>query len=218
MAGPEGDGEVATEMEAWAELAGWADRLQAIARTGLMFASNGYDRERYQRLVDLAAEMASHATGWTPTRIQTAWAADLGYVTPKVGAGAAIFDAAGRLFLTRRPDSGLWALPVGFCEVGESAAETIYREVREETGLIVRPRRLLGVYHCRPDGLMVSHHLYNVVFSCDVLGGVLTTTVEAPEVGYFERERLPAVAPHHARSIADAFRAWHDGWHGSAFD
>jgi ADP-ribose pyrophosphatase YjhB (NUDIX family) len=214
----DGGGEVTCELKEEAELAGWADRMQAIARTGLMFASNEYDRERYQRLVDLAAEMASHATGWAPTRIQTAWAADLGYVTPKVGAGAAIFDAAGRLLLARRPDSGLWALPVGFCEVGESAAETIAREVREETGLIVRPRRLLGIYHCRPDSLMVSHHLYNVVFWCDVLGGVLTTTVEAPEAGYFGRERLPALAPHHVRSIADAFRAWHDRWQGSAFD
>jgi ADP-ribose pyrophosphatase YjhB (NUDIX family) len=214
----DGGGEVATDPEARAQLAGWADRLQAIARTGLVFASNEYDRERYQKLVDLAAEMASHVTGWTSARIQTAWYADPGYVTPKVGAGAAIFDETGRLFLARRPDSGLWALPVGFCEVGESAAETIVREALEETRLVVCPHRLLGVYHCQPDGLMVSHHLYNVVFWCDVVGGVLTTTEEAPEADYFERERLPPLATHHAAAIADAFRARHDGWSGTAFD
>jgi ADP-ribose pyrophosphatase YjhB (NUDIX family) len=112
----------------------------------------------------------------------------------------------------------LWALPVGFCEVGESAVETVVREVQEETGLIVLPRRLLGIYHCRPDGLMVSHHLYNVIFWCEVAGGVLTTTAESPKAGYFERAQLPPPAPHHVASIADAFRARHDGWQGSAFD
>ena len=92
-------------------LRGWADRLQASARTGLFFANNEYDRERYEQIIEIAAEMAGLATGQAPVEIRATWAQDVGYVTPRVGVGAAIFDERGRLLLQKRTDSGLWALP-----------------------------------------------------------------------------------------------------------
>jgi len=202
------------------QLARWADRLQATARTGLFFATNDYDRERYQEIIALAAEMAGLLTDRPAPEFQTRWAGDVGYVTPRVGVGAAIFDAEGRILLLQRPESlpehPVWGLPVGWSEVGETPAEGIRREVREETGLIVRVDRLLGVYDCRGPGIL--HHLYNLVFACTVLAGTLTPTAEAPVGGYFCRDTLPDVLPHHAPSIADAFAARHDGWTGTYFD
>ena len=137
-------------------------------------------------------------------------------MTPKVGVGAAIFDDEGRLFLMQRPESGLWALPVGFAEVGETAASGIRREVREEIGLEVQVKRLLGVYHRPPSGNF--HHLYNLVFWCVVEGGTLTLTAEALDQGYLSRDSLPPLVPHHQKAIADGFAMWHDGWQGPAFD
>lgn len=195
----------------------WADRLQASARTGLFFASNEYDRERYEEIVSIAAEMAGLVTGQAPVEIRSTWARDVGYVTPRVGVGAAIFDERGGLLLQKRLDSGLWALPVGFCEVGETPAEGIAREVREETGLIVRPDRLLGVYDCR-GGPWLLHHLYNVVFWCSVQGGALVPTAEAPVADYVLQGALPEIVGHHRQAIEDAFAAWNGGSPAAAFD
>jgi len=88
--------------DATERLRAWADRIQASARTGLFFADNPYDRERYQEIVAIAAEMAGLATGEAAVEIGKIWARDVGYVTPRVGVGAAIFDAAGRLLLQKR--------------------------------------------------------------------------------------------------------------------
>ncbi|MDP8923249.1 MAG: NUDIX hydrolase N-terminal domain-containing protein [Chloroflexota bacterium] len=198
-------------------LRGWADRLQATARTGLFFAGNDYDRERYREIISIAAELAGLVTGRNPVDIQRIWACDTGYVTPRVGVGAAIFNAGGEILLLQRPESGLWGLPVGFSEVGETPAEGIAREVREETGLLVRPERLLGVYDCR-GGPWLLHHLYNIVFWCTVQGGVLTPTAEAPIAGYFGPGGLPELVPHHAPSIMDAFAAQKGGATDAAFD
>lgn len=199
-------------------VAHWADQLQALARTGLYYASNDYDRERYQRILDLAAEMFGCLTGQAAIEIEGLLSRETGYVTPKVGVGAAIFDERGSLLLLQRPDSGLWGLPVGWSEVGETAASGIAREVREETGLLVRPRRILGVYDSWRHGSRNVHHFYNIVFWCDVDGGTLTRTDEALDLGYFERDALPPVVGHHAPSIADAFDAWTEGWTEARFD
>ena len=198
-------------------LRGWADRLQASARTGLFFANNDYDRERYEQIITIVAEMAGLVTGQPPIEIEAIWARDVGYVTPRVGVGAAIFDEDGRLLLQKRTDSGLWALPVGFSEVGETPAAGIAREVREETGLIVRPERLIGVYDCQR-GPWLLHHLYNIVFWCSVQGGTLTPTAEAPVSEYFSQDSLPELLGHHEQAVEDAFAAWNGGSPAAAFD
>ena len=201
-------------------LVGWADRLQAMARTGLFFADNEYDRERYQAIIGIAAEMASLLTDRPPLDFEKIWSDDVGYVTPRVGVGAAIFDEQGNILLLQRPETRdghhYWGLPVGWSEVGETAATGIVREVREETGLIVQVERLLGVHDCR--GPLMLHHAYSITFLCAVTSGVLTATAEAPVGGYFRRDALPNLLPHHLPMVADAFAAYHDGWTGATFD
>ncbi len=201
-------------------LAGWADRLQAMARTGLFYAGNDYDRERYQQIIGIAAEMACLLTDRPALEFQARWADDPGYVTPRVGVGAAIFDEHDRILLLKRsestPERPLWGIPVGWSEVGETPAQGIEREVLEETSLVVRVDRLLGVHDCR--GPLMLHHAYSITFLCSVLSGVLTPTAEAPVGGYFGRDELPKLLPHHVPMVADAFAAHLDGWTGTAFD
>jgi ADP-ribose pyrophosphatase YjhB (NUDIX family) len=203
--------------DATERLRSWADRLQAMARTGLFFAGNEYDRERYQEIIGIAAEMAGLVTERSPVEVATIWARDVGYITPRVGVGAVIFDERGEILLQKRTDSGLWALPVGFCEVGETPATGIAREVREETGLIVRPDRLLGVYDCR-GGPWLLHQVYNIVFWCNVEGGALVPTAEAPVAGYFPQDGLPEIVGHHEQAIADAFAALNGALTAAYFD
>jgi len=194
----------------------WADQLRAIATTGLYYVTDEYNRERYQRVEEIAAEMASRAADVDPAQVVASWAADTGYVTPKVGLIAAVHDERGRVLLIQRPDSGLWSLPAGFAEIGESPSRGIVREVREETGLVVEPRRLLGIYDSWLHGSTNPYHMYTVVFICERVGGALERTSEALDLGYFELDDLPELSKSHRRAVEDALAAGAD-WRGTAW-
>ncbi len=95
-----------------------------------------------------------------------------------------------RLLFGRHRDSGLWVPPGGAMEPGETPAQTGVRETREETGLDVRPTRLVGVFggpefrtHY-PNGDIVDH--VNTILEARVVGGRLeTSTEEFSRIGWF---------------------------------
>ena len=112
----------------------------------------------------------------------------------RLGCSAAIFDEQGRILLTQRADNGQWCLPGGRMESGESAAEACEREVLEETGLIVRVKRLVGVYSY-PDQLVVypdgkKAHIVALHFEAHVLGGELGLSDETTDFGYFTVQQM----------------------------
>ena len=129
-------------------------------------------------------------------------------VRPSVS--AVIFDRRGRLLLQQRSDGGQWGLPGGSVEIGESVAAAVVREVHEETGLTVRPRRIIGVYSDPtfqvvryPDGNV--WHYVNVCFECGGQKGELTTCDETLALEYFAMGRLPrTLLPNHRIRIRDA--------------
>ena len=75
------------------------DEIQTIARNGLAFSADPYDRERYERLLDLATRYYGQALDLPPAEVRGRLAAELGYITPKIGAEAALFDAQGRILV-----------------------------------------------------------------------------------------------------------------------
>ena len=121
---------------------------------------------------------------------------------------AVIFDEAGRVLLTRRRDTGLWCLPGGIMEPGETVSEAVAREVREETRLGVTPFQLLGVYSdpdvllTYPDGTL--HHPVVLCFRCRIDAGPPGPTDEASELGFFAPGELPPIVPAHRQRLADA--------------
>src|SRR3954467_872796 len=122
----------------------WAHELAAMSRTGLEFANNEYDRDRFQRTARIAEGIASLVidADFTPER---PFLSDVGIASPKVGCSVAAFDEAGRVALIKRADNGRWALPGGYAEVGSTPSENALRELREETGFDARLERLVGV-------------------------------------------------------------------------
>jgi ADP-ribose pyrophosphatase YjhB (NUDIX family) len=163
--------------------------------------------------------MVVRAAAVEPELIVDRWSAETGYVTPKVGLAAAIHDEHGRVLLLQRPDSGNWSLPAGFAEVGESPAGGLAREVAEETGLIVVPRRLLGLYDSWLHGSTNPQHIYAVVFVCEARGGTLQLTPEALDLGFYGPDTLPSpISKSHQRPIEDALAAWRDGRAAAWFD
>ncbi|HXR24778.1 MAG TPA: NUDIX domain-containing protein [Candidatus Binataceae bacterium] len=186
------------------ELARFIERIAAIGRTGLAFKPHGYDAERYEDLLREAARIhAVLARDLTtdPDALFQRWRDDAGggydgYVTVGVGCGAIVFNQRDEILLIKRP-SGAWWYPTGFCDIGESPAENAAREVREETGLIVTPQRLIGII----DSLKVGsamRHLYSMLFYCRLDGGTITPhPLETLDVGFFPLGRLPE--PLHGR-------------------
>ena len=137
------------------------------------------------------------------------WQRALG-VRPSVS--AVIFDARHQLLLQQRSDGGQWGLPGGSLEIGESVTEGVIREVREETGLTVMVRRLIGVYS-EPRRQVVRYpdgnvwHYVNVCFECGVRGGELTTCDETLALRWVSPARLPAtLLANHRIRIRDARR------------
>ena len=124
----------------------------------------------------------------------------------RLGCSAAIFDAGGRILLTRRADNGQWCLPGGRMESGESVAEACEREVFEETGLNVRVKRLVGVYS-HTDQLVVypdgnKAHIVARHFEAEITGGELGLSDETTDFGYFtlqELEGLELIGRHKER-------------------
>jgi ADP-ribose pyrophosphatase YjhB (NUDIX family) len=128
----------------------------------------------------------------------------------RASASAVIFDRRGRLLLQQRSDGGQWGLPGGSVEIGESVSEAVRREVREETGLVVAVRRLVGVYSDPalqvvryPDGNV--WHYVSLCFECTVRGGELQTCAETLALEYVSPRRLPpTLLANHRIRIRDA--------------
>jgi len=126
------------------------------------------------------------------------------------GVAAVISDGAGRILLQRRSDNGLWGLPGGSVEIGESVRDAIRREVREETGLSVEVVRLIGVYSDPrfqivryPDGNVV--HYISTLFACRIVAGEVQTGDETLELQFFDPADLPDdLVPMHLVRIQDA--------------
>jgi len=196
-----------------AELLRWSEALAGIARTGLGFTESLYERERFEEVLKVAADIRAAAGGDAlAAAYEAEWLRGVGtgvpgYVTPKVAIGAVVGDDQGRLLLVQRSDSGVWLYPTGWADVGYSPAEVAVKEVREETGITCEPVRLIAVL----DGLRLgftSVPLYSLVFHCRATGGELCAhPLETRDVGWFASDGLPSPLAGFDRWGAEAFAA-----------
>ena len=130
----------------------------------------------------------------------------------KATAGGVIVDGENRALLVRRavvPALGLWDIPGGFLEAGESPEAGAVRELREETGLDIKIVSLLGVFMDtygtpRPDGWVI--HTLNFHYLCRAVGGVLAPADDASEARWFSTNALPAELAF--ANTRDALQAW----------
>ncbi|MBI5303954.1 MAG: NUDIX hydrolase N-terminal domain-containing protein [Chloroflexi bacterium] len=204
------------------QLAIWIQQLRAIAQTGLAFEPRIYDQERYAALLNLAAAMAATVNGDAALDAALAeefaacWRAQIkpgiaGYVTPKVGVGAVVFNARDEILLVQRAE-GPWFIPTGWGDVGLSPAHVAAKEVREETGFLVTPQRVLGVYDGARWGAALNPHFYSIVFYCSFDGGELKRhPAETLDAGFFARDALPQPIWRNRTSWLDHAWAFHRG-------
>ena len=172
----------------------WVRRLQAIAQTGLTFSENAYDRVRYEQIRDIAAEIMADHTGMDAAAIVDLFRGQEGYATPKVDVRGAVFDDE-RLLLVRERIDGLWTLPGGWADVGDSPSEAVEREIREESGFEAKVSKLVALYDRNKQGHPpMPFHAYKAFFLCDLLGGSAAVSHETTAVGFFARDEIPPLS------------------------
>lgn len=184
------------------------DEVQSIARSGLDLTTNPFDRERYQRLVDLVSSVYAPYVDLPPKEVRSRWARELGIVTPKVGAEAVVFDEEGRLLLLRRSDDGSWGLPGGWLEPNETPAECARREAREETGLELRILRLVDVFTRKAGAGAAPQATVAIVYLCDIASGAVKISHESTEIAYMHLDEVPTWHGWHREHAETARRLW----------
>ncbi len=182
-----------------------ADELRAVACLGLRFAENDYAAERYQRVLAASARLVGVIERRSPDEVLAQFQDNLLHVSPLVGAEAAVFRE-GELLLIRRADNGLWALPGGLTDVGETLAETAYRELWEETGVHGRVVKLLGIFDSRLWRSQSKAQICHVVFLVEPESGSPAPSLEATEVDFFGEGALPLLSPGHHLRVPFVFK------------
>ncbi len=171
-----------------------AKRLQGLAQTGLAFADNDFDRERYTSVMAIAAAMIAAGAGEEPRRLEGLLGAEEGYATPKVDVRAAIFREE-RILLVKERADGLWTLPGGWADIGDGPRSAVEREVREESGYEVRAVKLAAVYdRNRHEHTPHRYHIWKLFFLCEITGGAPAPSIETEAVEFFAVEALPPLS------------------------
>lgn len=172
----------------------WAKQLQAIAQTGLTYASDPFDIERYELIRKISVDIMNQYTKVEPQTIVDLFANETGYATPKVDVRAVVIKND-KILLVREKSDGAWSPPGGWADIGLTPGEVAVKEVKEEAGLDVKATRLLAVFdkkkHPHPPS---PYHVYKIFIQCEIEGGNLATGVETSDVRFFAEEHLPPLS------------------------
>ncbi|MGR9047343.1 NUDIX hydrolase [Halobacillus faecis] len=132
-----------------------------------------------------------------------------------VGCGAIIEDAYGRILLQKRSDHGVWGIPGGLLEIGESFDSAVKREVKEETGLDIKSVDLFGIYSGE-EGFATYENGdrvfgVQIVFRTSSYEGTLTNNHESKKQDFFRAEEIHEnlLNPHQAPFIRDWMKGIH---------
>ena len=174
-------------MEKWLK---WAIEIQSLAQSGLAYTTNVYDKERYERLREISAEMLEEKSNINLEKVKELFCNETGYQTPKIDTRAAIFKD--NQILLVHENNGTWSLPGGWCDVLESVKSNTIKEVKEEAGLDVKATKIIAVQdrnkHNQP---IYAYGVCKIFVMCKSIGGEFKENIETTEMKYFALDELP---------------------------
>jgi len=172
-----------------------AQRLRAMAQTGLTYCEGRFDRQRYEELREMSHAMLAELLEHPPASINEVFSIEQGYPTPKVDVRTAVFRE-GRVLLVKEWLDGAWTLPGGWADEPDSPRQAAAREVLEESGYVVRVTRLVAVRDRRLHAYRPQHlgGIYKLIFLADLIGGEARVSAETTEVGFFLPTELPPLS------------------------
>ena len=176
----------------------WAQKLQAIAQTGLNYNPQPFDQQRYEAVMEIAAQMLAANGNADSTTLKTLYEAQSGHATPKIDVRGVVFRGDKILMVQEKLDGNRWTLPGGWADIGESASVSAVREVYEESGYRVRAVKLLALYdrnkHPHPP---FAFHAYKAFFLCNLLSDIREPdprNIETGGVAFFGEDELPELS------------------------
>ena len=173
------------------QLISLAVELQSIAQNGLAYTRDAFDKERFERVREISAEIMAMKTELPLEKVKNVFCGEYGYQTPKLDTRAAIFQD-GKIRLVK--EQGGWSLPGGWCEYNQTPAPNTVKEAKEEAGLDVEPVKLIAIQdrnlHNFPQ---YANPICKIFFLCKALGGSFQENIETTESGFFSLEELPAL-------------------------
>jgi len=172
-----------------------AERLRAIAQTGLTYAEGRFDLARYRELSSMAVDMLASLLGQPPSVLAERFELEKGYPTPKVDVRTAVFRE-GRVLLVKEWLDGLWTMPGGWADETDAPSEAAARECREESGYEVKIVRLIALKDRRRHAYQPRSlgGIYKVFFLGELTGGEATVSDETTDVGFFPLDALPPLS------------------------
>jgi ADP-ribose pyrophosphatase YjhB (NUDIX family) len=206
-----------TNLPRWLE---WAREIQSLSQTGLAFSESDYNTQRYRRLMEIAAEIVQSHTGLPREPVLQNFLAQPGYATPKVDVRGAVIHE-GKILLVQECRDERWCMPGGWADVGDMPSEMVVREVWEESGFEVVPRKVVGVFDANRDGRPLEfYHAYKIVFLCEITGGEARPSDETLAVGFFAFDGLPPLSTNRTneRHLAEVLAHSRDHHRPTAFD
>ena len=188
----------------------WARQVQAIAQNGLAFTQDIYDRERFLKLQELAAELVAAELEIPLGQARSFWKGDDGYATPKVDVRGACFKGD-QVLLVRERSDGKWTLPGGWVDVNDAPSEAVVREIFEESGYRAKALKLAALVdrnrHPHPPSV---HHIYKLLFLCEITGGTPTISDETDGVDFFPINAPPELST--GRTLPYQIARMHEHW------
>jgi ADP-ribose pyrophosphatase YjhB (NUDIX family) len=170
-------------------------RLRALADTGLLYAQNEYDKERYIELREISFRLLHTFTDHPVEALKLHLPLAKEYPTAKVDIRGFMLSEDNKLLLVQESADGRWSLPGGWADVGFTPSEIIIKEIKEETGLDARVDRLLAVFdkrkHPHPPQ---PFYVYKLVFYCKVFSGQISKGFDVLDVQYFDITNLPPLS------------------------
>lgn len=176
--------------EQWLE---WAIELQSLAQAGLTYGKDIFDRERYERIREISAEIMAYKTDIPVQKVKDLFCNETGYQTPKLDTRAAIFQN-GKILLVKE-NSGKWSLPGGWVDVNVSVKENTIKEVEEEAGLDVTADKVIAIQDRSKHNLPVyAYGVCKIFVLCTIIGGAFKENIETTGFAYFSENELPELA------------------------
>jgi ADP-ribose pyrophosphatase YjhB (NUDIX family) len=198
----------------------WAREIQALGQTGYFYAPDDYHRDRYLRLQHIAAEIIAEHSAMQVEKISDFFKPLTGYATPKIDVRGAIFRES-RILMVRERVDGKWCMPGGWADVGDIPSAMVEREVREESGLLVRAKKVIGIFDANHDGTPLEvFHAYKIVFLCEDQGGTPVGSPETSESRFFDRADIPELSSDRTcvRHLDEAYAHFSDPARPTHFD
>ena len=172
----------------------WAQELQFLSQCSLAYSKDKFDRERSERIREIACEMLSYKYDIPVEKVKLDFAGELGYQTPKVETRAAVIKD-NKILLVKEQFDGKWALPGGYQDVNMSIKENAIKEASEEAGAVVNPVKIIAVLDYN------RHHHVNFPFGmvkvfvlCEYVSHSFVENTETLGAEFYSLDELPELS------------------------